>query len=431
MKNDIWELRRALIRSKQISRRDLRELRYLSQGNHEQRVAVMQALGDRSPIKLRMHGCGSVDDWNNVQYCKVPLCPRCFMRERRVQTCQAIRGTFLGAANEDLAFVTVLLPVTEHLSDVSTFIEKEKRRLINFVGRQQRMDVRWSDFLMVGWWELDRMSGADFERCGRNTKLALTALEFPILACDDTTIWRPHFHAIIRKGKLSTDEIAKALRNDGRGAPYQVDVRPFNAARPVNRNLQSIVRYCLKFRIEEGFKGDVFEDETGLPDTDEIRDRTWWPDKDIKAYAQWLCETRSGFQSMRFVLGRKQAITNRGNSTIKPHGAIDDKTDDLDSTRSHIEYDVADVVNKDYHLPNDEMSYSQSQDSMRYNNVVLDTNWIRDLTHEGYTEDGCRKNVSSAANQWCDPSSPVIPLKDLVRSLVQSHRIGSGASGLH
>ena len=380
------ELRAELMRQKQFDWRERSRLQWLTPKNEEQRQVVMSALGPSHPLMSRMIRCGEVSASNNMFYCGIPLCPRCFMRERGRQTRQVIRETFLNADNADVAFVTILLPARTDLSDVHDVIEKEKRRLRNFVERQRRLDGRWDDFRLVGFWEMGRINFGEFESAGRKTKLALGSLGFPFIGKDDETVWLPHLHAIVSKGRLTEKEIAKALRNDGHSAPYQIDVRPFHTYRKIEQNLQNVTRYSLKFRIEND---PLIPDPLDFIATDDevATTRDWWPAKDIKAYAEWLCMERSGFQSLRFVLSGKSnnAMTNMaaelgnvGSSSerfpcrsidqdvsvdqeetteVKFHGSSDEDFDALFVMDDHVGY-VGDV----------------SVD-VRNNNPLLDTNW--------------------------------------------------------
>lgn len=372
------ELRAELMRQKQFDWRERSRLQWLTPKNEAQRQTVMHALGPSHPLMPRMIRCGEVSASNNMFYCGVPLCPRCFMRERGRQTRQAIRETFLDADNADVAFATILLPARTDLSDVHDVIEKEKRRLRNFVERQRRLDNRWDDFQLVGFWEMGRMNFGEFESTGRKTKLALGSLEFPFIGMDDETVWLPHLHAIVSKGLLTEKEIAKALRNDGHSAPYQIDVRPFHTYRKIEQNLQNVTRYSLKFRIENA---PLISDPLDFIATDDevATTRDWWPAKDIKAYAEWLCMERSGFQSLRFVLSGKSnnvtanmaaELSNVGSSSERfPCRSIDQKesTEVKFHGSSDEDFDALFVMD-------DHVGYVISVD-VRNNNLLLDTNW--------------------------------------------------------
>lgn len=388
------ELRAALMVRRQFRWEERCQLRWLSTGNEEQRQTVMHALGSDHSLTPRMTRCGEVSKTNNVFYCQMPLCPRCFMRERGRQTRQAIREVFAGANNEDLAFVTILLPPCEALSDASDLIKKEKRRLTNFLVRQRSLDERWNDFQLFGFWEMGRTTHGDFRNAGRKTKLALNHLGFPMVGADTDTVWLPHLHAVVARGRLSDADIAKALRNDGHSAPYQVDVRRFHRYRSVVKNLQNVIRYSLKFRIENDTEQlDPLDFIASTKDAPRSRD--WWPAEDIKAYAEWLRLERSGFQSLRFVLGRGDK-TGPNNVSTQPNwhevddfaeGSFDQSVvceDDegfVEHRKKEEEQKAHGINDVDFDvLRNEELGVRSVRSSIRYysvryNNPLLDTNW--------------------------------------------------------
>ncbi len=306
MKTKMEQLQADMMTKGVFTRHERRQMKYLTKANEAQRQYVKAALPANHLARRWMETCGEVDDYGNIDYCGVPLCPRCHMRERAVQTGKAIKKIFCDAANEELAFATILLPPQLDFSGMTDLVENEKRRLRTFIDRQRKKDARWDDFQLLGWWEIDRMSFGDFETCGRNTRLALDALGFPLMEAPDKTIWRPHLHAIVRKGGLTTEEIASALRKETHTAKYQVDIQPFRTHRDAGDNIQNIVRYCLKFRIECDYKRPDAQDFIEQEQADEAKptERDWWPAEDIRAYVDWLCLERSGFQSLRVVIGQ-------------------------------------------------------------------------------------------------------------------------------
>ncbi|WP_454686333.1 hypothetical protein [Agrobacterium leguminum] len=248
---------------------------------------------------------------------------------------------------------------------------------------------------------IDRMSFGDFETCGRNTRLALDALGFPLMEAPDKTIWRPHLHAIIRKGGLTTEEIASALRKETHTAKYQVDIQPFRAYRDAGDNIQNIVRYCLKFRIECDYKRLDAQDFIEAEQADEAKptERNWWPAEDIRAYVDWLCLERSGFRSLRVVIGQAkdksasgvQRVTSSSISIGEEIADGEKSTDampDRSGTRNHIDEMKANSVVSDMNgifVVEDNRGVSRSNADIRdagngvtrfvYNNIVQDTNW--------------------------------------------------------
>lgn len=332
------------------SRRDQKRCRHLTPGMEAQRQAVMWSLrGSREDLLVRMQGCGEVDEQDNMRQCRVPLCPRCLMLRRGGETKRMIREEFAGVGNDKLALLTVLMPVDENLSSMTKIMARADTRMRNFIVRQREKDARWNDVHLVGYWELDRLRADEIAVQGRNTRLFLRQSGVPVTA-SDATLWLPHFHAIVALGDVSREGFANALRSYGYNASYQVDLRAFDTSREVNENLKSIVRYANKFRVEHDFKGvPVFEDA----DQEEpiLFKRNWWPQEDIRAYAGWLSGEYSGFQSMRLRIGRKQskevAVT--------------------------AEEDVS--VVKSAVVGHNELSEDRGL-SVRYSNMVQDTNWI-------------------------------------------------------
>lgn len=291
-----------LIRS--LPWKERKEIRWLSPEMEAQRTQVMNALGQRHELYERMSECGSDDAWGGMKLCGVPLCPRCFMRRRGRETGQALKKSFVGIPNEQLAFLTLLLPVQTNLDKVEATQLKARNSLRNIIAYQRKRDARWNSVQLTGWWEMERLTASDIDKQGRNTRIALEALNFPVLARAGTTVWRPHLHAIVALGDITREEFAQALRSKGYDKPYQVDVQSFHTNRPVHANIKSVVRYSLKFRIEQdqsAADGLAYDKAA-----DERADRNWWSDKDIVAYANWLMRGRSGFESLRVVISPKK-----------------------------------------------------------------------------------------------------------------------------
>ncbi|MGE7157569.1 hypothetical protein ACQKJ1_28130 [Methylorubrum rhodesianum] len=278
-----------------------RQIRWLSTGMQEQRTRVLLALGMMHPLYDRLEACGTMDESrNNMRTCGVPLCPRCFMRRRGKETGRALKQAFAGVPNEQLALLTLLLPPTLQLSSVDASIELTKRRIRNMIAHRRRQDPRWNSVQLTGWWEMDRDGFGDLPGFGRNKRIAMDALRWPLFAPrDDSTVWRPHLHAIVALGEVGCEEFAEALRAKGHGAPYQVDLQAFDATRSVVKNIKSVIRYALKFRIETDFKanGNASDDVDGG-----VLTRSWWSNDDIRSYAEWLMSKRGGFERIRFVV---------------------------------------------------------------------------------------------------------------------------------
>lgn len=366
MKTRMEQLRADMMTKGAFTCHERRLIKYLSPGNEAQRQMVKAALPERHPLRAKMDCCGEVSRSHNLYYCGVPLCPRCHMRERTVQTAKAIKKIFVDASNEQLAFATILLPVQLDFSEMTRLLENEKRRLRTFIDRQRKKDARWAEFELLGWWEIDRMSFGDFEHSGRNTRIALEGLNFPLIETPSKTIWRPHLHAIIRKGELTTEDVASALRKETHTAKYQVDTQPFRENRSVATNIQNIVRYCLKFRIETDYKKPDAQDFIEA-DQEVSVTRNWWSPEDIRAYVSWLCEERSGFQSLRFRIGSTgEKQENEENDTY---------------TQRDIDRDLS-VCEEQYAVVHSDNAHGICVRNVVYNNILQDTNWTEDESEE-------------------------------------------------
>ena len=370
MNVNMQTLRAALVRAKMIDRRDLRRFRWLSPGMEAQRQVVMQALDGGHPLMSRMAECGEMDDHGNMRLCQVPTCPRCFLNRRRTQARKAISETFDGLGNEELGFLTVLTEVSPILPVVTEIIRESETKIRNFMDRRRRKDARWNQVQLLGFWELDRIKAGEVEQLGRNTRLFLREARMPVGLDPDTTIWMPHFHAVVALGEVSRDEFVEALREYGHGAAYQVDLRMFHRSRSVQKNLMDVIRYAHKFRIENAYKGGEDPNAASGADDGMERDRQWWDLDDIKSYTEWLCESRNGFQSLRFVVGRKKSNAVRVN-----------KKDASLSVGSVGSVDVGSVRVRE----------------SRYVESLLDTNWLPKQTR----------------SPSCDVSDPLKPMHDL------------------
>lgn len=448
MKTMMEQLQADMMTKGVFTRHERRQIKTLTKANEAQRQYVKAALPASHLARRWMETCGEIDDYDNVNYCGVPLCPRCHLRERAVQTGKAIKKIFCDTGNEELAFATILLPPQLDFSGMTDLMENEKRRLRTFIDRQRKKDSRWNDFQLLGWWEIDRMSFGDFESCGRNTRIAMDALGFPLMEAPDKTLWRPHLHAIVRKGGLTTEEIASALRKETHTAKYQVDIQPFRAYRDAGDNIQNIVRYCLKFRIECDYKRPDAQDFIEAEQADEAKpaERNWWPAEDIRAYVDWLCLERSGFQSLRVVIGQAKDKSASGvqrvtSSSISIGKEIEDgekstnAMPDRSGTRNHVDEMKVNSVVSDMNgifVVEDNRGVSRSNADICdlgnsvtcfvYNNVVQDTNWT-DIDVDGPLP-GHNRTAATATSKTPRYAGNVISLSERLHSIIALKQAG-------
>ncbi|MDY8110785.1 hypothetical protein U0C82_16715 [Fulvimarina sp. 2208YS6-2-32] len=282
-------------------------------------------------LNSRLHECGEEDQWGGQMACRIPACPRCFMNYRRKETAISIKKRFAGVHNDKLAFLTLLLDPCGDPSSAQGEFERAKRRMRNMADRKCREDPRWRGVQWVLYLELDRTSVRENEKAGRNTRTYFQAIVEEKWLQPDDTIWCPHLHGIVELGAISRDEFARTLREYGHETPYQVDVQAFDASRRVERNIQRVTRYSLKFRIEEDFKRDKPVPGAETEEPAEPMERKWWSREDITALLAWHAEGR-GFQGMRFVRkkpkgkGKEKAALTEG-VRVNQRGIGDDGGD--------------------------------------------------------------------------------------------------------
>ncbi|CAO4185192.1 hypothetical protein [Methylorubrum extorquens] len=305
MKASIKEIQSALV--PELSRWERKNIRYLFPVMAEQRTRVMKAIGWRHDKHERMEACGTMDDkGHNMRLCGVPLCPRCFMVKRGRETGKAIKRYFAGAANDDMAFLTLLVPPTCDLGTVDPCMDETETSVRNMIRYKRKSDERWNSVHYTGWWEMDRHDWQDAEiKLGRNKKLAL-ASDWPQFGYrDDQTVWQPHLHALVHLGDVTRDEFANALRAKGHNRPYQVNVTEFHQHKHVAENIKTLVRYSMKFRIETDYKMSTAK--LAWNGTAMSLQRNWWKDEDITAYVDWLLSKRGGFERLKTRMGPKRS----------------------------------------------------------------------------------------------------------------------------
>ena len=157
-----------------------------------------------------------------------------------------------------------------------------------------------------------------------NTQHALEDLNAPLIATG-RTVWRPHLHAIVALGGVTPKDIKEMFEGKGYNGRHQVLVEPFDARRPVNMNLQTLVRYCLKMRLESNYKRTRAFDPDYHNKEGKDRERQWWSLKDIKTHGEWLNEPRSGFQSLKFTIG----VSRKERSDSKDNVEVTNETSDI------------------------------------------------------------------------------------------------------
>lgn len=232
-------------------------------------------------------------DWDRKYRCRSPGCPTCrranIRREQRV-----FREMLDGATNADLAFVTVVLPGTRDIDDLTAILRKGVQDARNRVKACRRTSSHWDQLAILGWHEIDAISPEQLALLPPDRR-ALMAEIAPLDFDQDGPTWVPTFHAVAYLGDVTADELAEALRQQWPLAG-QMNVKPFNPQRNVDDNRDRVISYGNKFGCETDLSADI----KGGKLVEQ------WPATWEAEFLTWLHRgRRNAFERLRFAIGPK------------------------------------------------------------------------------------------------------------------------------
>lgn len=207
------------------------------------------------PLVEKLERCGK--DWKGGRYrCRTPACTRCRRINRIGQERETIEllGHF---ANEDFAFVTVVLPGTTDITGIQRVIEKSRRDTANRFKAARRIDEQWHGTYLRGWHEIDAIA-PDHISILPPDRLALVPRLAPIALDGVSPTWIPSWHSIMFTNGLALDVVADQFRRQWK-LDYQVDVRPFDPSKSVAANLVNQTSYANKFHCTTSLDGGIKE----------------------------------------------------------------------------------------------------------------------------------------------------------------------------
>jgi hypothetical protein len=239
----------------------------------------------------RMSRCGS-EDWNWHFTCRTPACSAC--RSRYIgQQCRSAKRRFGACANEDLAFLTIVIGAAESVDEIADLFAKFKKDVRNVIDTKRRIKGQWHGVELLLWLETDAFAVEDFTLLGPDKQAQLCVMA-PLFVGDGKPVWVATVHGIVHLNGLEHQQLRYELECRWR-APKQVDVRPFFDHRTVAQNITSTINYALKHdcRIHLG----------RITDT--------WPVLWREEYYCFLQRWSRGFQSLRLSIGpRKENINS-------------------------------------------------------------------------------------------------------------------------
>jgi hypothetical protein len=233
----------------------------------------------------KLASCGG-EKWQGRYSCRCPACPRCRMSYIRAERA-TVRSVFEGAANTDLALVSVVLEGTHELDAVAEIIARGYRATRNRIAAGRRASPRWNGVHMRGWYEIDAV-GEDHMPLLGDQRRDLIAEIGPQWRGHPGPIWLPTYHAVVDLGGVGLGDFRDAFQRQWSVA-HQCHVQPFDTDNDVADNLDNIVGY--------GNKHACAVTLGGLKEP--------WPVRWQADLYTCLHERRSAWETLRFSVGVK------------------------------------------------------------------------------------------------------------------------------
>lgn len=237
-------------------------------------------------LATKLDACGH--DWNGRFRCRSPACPTCKRANVRHQQ-RSVREFYQGAENAELALMSVVLPGTRDVDDISRIMARGYEGARKRIAARRARSCKWDDVHVTGWFEIDAIGAHQFPHLPPQRRTLLSDLA-PMSFDQTGPTWLPTFHAICYLGPLHIGDMRDAFSHQWKLA-RQVDLTPFDSKKPVDENLDSVTAYANKFEAETTLQ-DRFVDPWPL---------AWQAD-----LFTWLDrKPRNTFEFMRFTIGQK------------------------------------------------------------------------------------------------------------------------------
>lgn len=283
----------------------------LSQGNyytqcrlegHRNTALLIGALSPFSRLRNTMMGCGQPSEHKVAEPCRKIGCQRC--REKCVhrEVDKAV-DLFGSCSNSEMAFATVVLGATCNVGDIKNMFAKARRQLRSVIDRRRRAKPRWNDIEVLGWMEVDLVEEDQLDAIGTQRRSLIDQVGLPTFI-RGRPIWVVTFHGVVRLvDRVDRYSFAEALKEVW-PEERQVHVEPFLEEKSLRQNLNSLVRYCLKFKCE-----------TNLPPV-----KVGWRPERIAEFYEFMAGWSRGFQRCKISIGPKglkRTVNDRSNSYAK------------------------------------------------------------------------------------------------------------------
>lgn len=235
------------------------------------------------PLLKKLENCGV--GWKGRYLCRTPACFRC--RSINIRKQERDSASLLGHfANEDLAWVTVVLGGTSNIDGLTRLIGKSRQDTRNCFVSARRRDPRWHGTYLRAWHEIDAVGAQHMPILPPERRSLIPSL---VPMASDTLLptWLPTWHGLMFRNGLSLSEIKCQFSRQWK-SDYQVDVKPLSMGQDVAANLTKLTSYANKFHTTVSLDGDV---------------RDPWPLSWETKFFGWIdASHRNPFESLRMTI---------------------------------------------------------------------------------------------------------------------------------
>ncbi|MDK9723096.1 MAG: hypothetical protein OEL53_18160 [Rhodospirillales bacterium] len=228
---------------------------------------------DRDAITIGLE----IENCSGNKLCRSPFCPRCRydQQQKAVDEVNTMFGTLQPS---QLSFLTVLLPITYRIEDVTLdYIKQVKKQFRNHMATRARHNPSYENVRWYGAFEIDVKRVSDVPSFA--TKKTLADLGYDL--DDKRPAFLPHFHVIVDRGDISRDAFRAGLTENLYPGHRQVRCQELRSDKNYADNLRDLATYMLKFRIQHadnigtGYAGEKSEYKrtkyTALYETELVR----------------------------------------------------------------------------------------------------------------------------------------------------------------
>lgn len=147
--------------------------------------------------------------WGGRFQCRSPGCPACRTRNAARQR-RDMQDNLRGVENNQMAFVTLVLPGTRDVRNIEAVIKKGLTDLRNRIRACRRASKRWDSLEVFGWYEIDAVAFDQMPYIAKERRELLSHIA-PIGCEDFGPVWLPTIHALVYLGDVEVADVRHAL----------------------------------------------------------------------------------------------------------------------------------------------------------------------------------------------------------------------------